>query len=115
MFIFVIVLISIVSILLALVVLVQNPKGGGLSAGFTGVGNQLFGASKSTDLVEKITWGLAIALMVLCLAATALLPTKQGVIVEEQPTSEIEENIGDFNFPTQALPSNELDLGGNAQ
>ena len=57
-----------VCILLMAVVLIQNPKGGGVDSTFGGQGaNQMFGAAKSTDLIEKITWGLAIALFVLCI------------------------------------------------
>ncbi len=62
------ILIAIVCILLMAVVLIQNPKGGGVDSTFGGQGaNQMFGAAKSTDLIEKITWGLAIALFVLCI------------------------------------------------
>jgi len=54
--------------MLMFVVLIQNPKGGGIDSTFGGAGaNQMFGAAKSTDLVEKITWGLAIALFILCI------------------------------------------------
>lgn len=60
--------IALVCILLMAVVLIQNPKGGGVDSTFGGQGaNQMFGAAKSTDLIEKITWGLAIALFVLCI------------------------------------------------
>ena len=62
------VLIIITSILLVLVVLVQNPKGGGLSSSFGGgAGNQIMGAKKTTDFLEKATWTLAIALISLSL------------------------------------------------
>jgi len=60
--------IALVCILLMAVVLIQNPKGGGVDSTFGGQGaNQMFGAAKSTDLIEKITWGLAIALFALCI------------------------------------------------
>ena len=49
------ILIIITSILLVLVVLVQNPKGGGLSSSFGGSGNQIMGAKKTTDFLEKAT------------------------------------------------------------
>ena len=62
------ILIAMVCILLMAVVLIQNPKGGGVDSTFGGQGaKQMFGAAKSTDLIEKITWGLAIALFVLCI------------------------------------------------
>ncbi len=62
------ILIIITSILLVLVVLVQNPKGGGLSSSFGGGGgNQIMGAKKTTDFLEKATWTLAIAMFALIL------------------------------------------------
>ncbi len=67
-------LIAIVSILLMASVLIQNPKGGGVDSTFGGQGaNQMFGAAKSTDFIEKITWGLAIVLFVLCIITTLLV------------------------------------------
>lgn len=67
-------LIAIVSILLMASVLIQNPKGGGVDSTFGGQGaNQMFGAAKSTDFIEKITWGLAIALFVLCIITTLIV------------------------------------------
>lgn len=68
------VLIAMVCVLLMGAVLIQNPKGGGVDATFGGsASNQMFGAAKSTDLIEKITWGLAIALFVLCILTTLML------------------------------------------
>src|SRR3990167_7210379 len=67
-----IVLTIIVCILLVLIVLIQNPKGG-LSSQFMGAGTQLMGVKKTTDLLEKITWGLAIALLVFSVGANALI------------------------------------------
>ena len=65
----IITLIIIDSILLILVVLAQNPKGSGLSAQFGGTGaTQLMGVKRTTDIMEKITWGLAIALVVLTIS-----------------------------------------------
>lgn len=62
------ILVAIVCVMLMAVVLIQNPKGGGVDSTFGGAGaNQMFGAAKSTDLIEKITWGLAIALFLLCI------------------------------------------------
>ncbi|MBL7827016.1 MAG: preprotein translocase subunit SecG [Saprospiraceae bacterium] len=63
------VLIAIVSILLVLVVLMQNSKGGGLDPTFGGQAQQLFGAARSTDFIEKATWVLAGLLIVLCIVA----------------------------------------------
>lgn len=69
MFSTIIVLIIIVAVFLMLAVLIQNPKGGGINSQFTGAGaNQLFGVKKTTDLLEQITWGLAIAIAVFSLS-----------------------------------------------
>jgi len=67
-------LIAIVSLILMAAVLIQNPKGGGVDSTFGGQSaNQMFGAAKSTDFIEKITWGLAIALFALCIITTLLV------------------------------------------
>lgn len=63
------ILILIVCILLVLVVLVQNSKGGGLASGFS-TGNQFMGVKKTSDGIEKITWGLAGLLLILSLFAS---------------------------------------------
>ncbi|HBS89107.1 MAG: preprotein translocase subunit SecG [Bacteroidetes bacterium GWF2_38_335] len=64
------ILIFIVAILLILIVLVQNSKGGGLSANFTSVGQNM-GVRKTADFLEKTTWTLAGILLVLSIAASA--------------------------------------------
>lgn len=73
-----IVIICIITVLLILVVLVQNSKGGGLTGEFGGLGsNQLMGVKKTTDLLEQITWGLGISLMVLSMASYVLVDRNQ--------------------------------------
>ena len=72
MYIFFIVLILIASILLILAVLAQNPKSG-MAANF-GASNQVMGVRQTADFLEKLTWGLAIAIVVLSLAATMAMP-----------------------------------------
>ncbi len=68
------VLTALVCVLLMGVILIQNPKGGGVDATFGGSqANQMFGAAKQTDFVEKLTWYLVIALFVLCIATTLIL------------------------------------------
>jgi preprotein translocase subunit SecG len=64
------VLLIIVSILLVAVVLIQNSKGGGLMSS-----RYEMGVARTTDFVEKATWSLAGALVVLCIVLTALTPT----------------------------------------
>ena len=95
MYIFVSVLILVVSILLGLIVLVQNPKGGGLAANFTGSGSQFMGVRQTADFLEKASWSLAVALLVLSLTATLIVP--RGVGFEGAEQSEIDDLIKDVN------------------
>ncbi|HHH53681.1 MAG TPA: preprotein translocase subunit SecG [Bacteroidetes bacterium] len=63
---FLTILIALDSAMLIFVVLIQKPKGGGLDSTFGGLGaNQMLGAAKSVDFIERLTWILAIALFVL--------------------------------------------------
>ena len=68
MYIFLIVLITIASVLLVLAVLAQNPKGG-MAANF-GASNQVMGVRQTADFLERSTWTLAIAIVVLSLLAS---------------------------------------------
>ena len=65
----IVILILVVSVLLGLVVLVQNSKGGGLISNFGGA-NQMMGVRQTTDFLEKATWTMAIILVVLCLMSS---------------------------------------------
>jgi preprotein translocase subunit SecG len=56
-----------------MIVLVQNSKGGGLAANFTSAG-QSMGIRKTADFLEKSTWTLAGAILLLCVVATATIP-----------------------------------------
>ena len=77
------VLIALVSVLLMGAVLIQNPKGGGVDSTFGGnASNQMFGAAKSTDFIEKVTWGLAIALFTLCIITTLMAGGDTGAAIE---------------------------------
>jgi preprotein translocase subunit SecG len=67
------------AILLVLVVLAQNSKGGGLSSQFGGSGaSNLIGVKKTGDLLERLTWGFAIAIMVFALATNLTQPNAGG-------------------------------------
>jgi preprotein translocase subunit SecG len=70
-----IILAIISAILLVLVVLAQNSKGGGLSSQFGGSGaSNLIGVKKTGDVLERLTWGFAIAIMVFSLATNFTTP-----------------------------------------
>lgn len=85
------ILVIIVCVLLGAVVLIQNPKGGGLNATMGGVGQQLLGARRSTDVVEKLTWGFAITLIVLCLSTSFFVDKGNTKKTEALPKSEVEQ------------------------
>jgi preprotein translocase subunit SecG len=64
------------AVLIVLVVLAQNSKGGGLSSQFGGSGaSNIMGVKKTGDLLEKLTWGLIVGIMVLSLTAHLIRPT----------------------------------------
>lgn len=89
MYVFISILILIASILLILIVMIQNSKGGGLASGFSS-SNQIMGVRKTTDFLEKATWGLAGTVVVLCIVITAFIPRQeQGV------QSEIRQQVND--------------------
>lgn len=60
------ILVILAAILMTIVVLLQNGKGGGLASNFV-AGNQTFGVRQTADLLEKITWGLAAVILVLAI------------------------------------------------
>jgi len=68
-----IILTILASVLLVFVVLIQNPKGGGLSSGFSG-SNNLMGVQRTGDILEKGTWVLVIVIMVLSLLINVTAP-----------------------------------------
>jgi len=71
MLIVLVILVVLVCALLGLIVLIQNPKGGGLSSNFSS-SSQLMGVQKTGDFLEKGTWVLAITLMVLALGINVI-------------------------------------------
>ncbi|MBR4147480.1 MAG: preprotein translocase subunit SecG [Bacteroidales bacterium] len=87
-----VILILVVSVLLGLVVLVQNSKGGGLISNF-GSANQMMGVRQTTDFLEKATWTMAIILVVLCLMSSMSIKTgSTGDVQDTQMREQIELN-----------------------
>ena len=66
------------SIILGVIVLIQNPKGGGLSSSLGGFSNQLMGVKQTTDVLEKGTWLFAGIIGALCLTSTLFIPKAGG-------------------------------------
>lgn len=72
-------LILVISVLLVLIILAQNSKGGGLSSQFGGSAtSQIIGVKKTGDLLEKLTWGFAIAILALSLSANKIIDKNQA-------------------------------------
>ncbi|HWC52260.1 MAG TPA: preprotein translocase subunit SecG [Chitinophagaceae bacterium] len=65
-----VILILLASVVLTLIVLIQNPKGGGLAGNIAGFSNQFMGVKQTTDVLEKGTWIFAGVIGVLCLMST---------------------------------------------
>ena len=89
------------SILLSLIVLIQNPKGGGIVSGIIG-SSQVMGVKKTSDFIEKLTWGLAISLVVLCLAASFSLPSTEDRKMGSSMQEQIENSTAPSNLPAPA-------------
>ena len=94
MYTLVVILILIVSVLLGLIVLVQNSKGGGLVSNFGGA-NQMMGVRQTTDFLEKATWTMAAVLVVLCLLSSITIPknVKEGNAFDTEMRQQIENTI----------------------
>lgn len=72
--IFYVFLIIVVCVILGLIILIQNPKGGGLASNVGGFSNQLMGVKQTTDVLEKGTWVMAIFVGLLCLFSAFFIP-----------------------------------------
>lgn len=100
-FIFISVLILIACVLMILVVLVQNSKGGGLASNFSS-SNQYMGVRKTADFLEKFTWGLAVAILVLSLFSIVVIP--RGGTGKNAADTELRQNIDETAQPVQDVP-----------
>lgn len=120
MYMFLTILIVLLSILLIFIVLVQNSKGGGLSSGFS-ASNQVMGVRKTTDFLEKATWTLAILVSVLSVASVAFISDnrdseKESLIKQEiQNAVTVDPNITAPNFGNQSEAPAEAPVGTPAE
>jgi preprotein translocase subunit SecG len=96
MFILFSILIIIACVLLTLVVLIQNPKGGGIASNFTSP-NQIMGARRSNDVIEKTTWILAVILISFSLISNFFRP--YGDADTTSPESRLKQNIENAEMP----------------
>ena len=108
MYILLTILIVIAAVLLTLLVIVQNSKGGGLAAGFSS-GNQVMGAPKTADFLEKASWTLMAIIVALSIVAvgfnTSASETQQeGSAITEQVQEAVEQQQA-----AQAVPEFETE------
>ena len=88
MFLFLI-LILLASVVLAFIILVQNPKGGGLAGNIAGFSNQFMGVKQTTDVLEKGTWVFAVLIVLLCLCSGLIIKQTPGTIdVNAKPSTQ---------------------------
>ena len=108
MYLLFVILMVIAALLMCFIVLIQNSKGGGLASGFSS-SNAIMGVRKTTDFLEKATWGLAIFMVIMSIATAYVVPhssaVKGDVILEQ---AQKEEKTNPYNMPTgTAAPQTE--------
>lgn len=104
------ILIIIACVLLTLIVLVQNSKGGGLASNFAS-SNQVMGVRKTADFLEKATWTLAISLLVLTLLATMFIPRNEVQVSRSAIEEQLEKTPSPSALPTFPTPVPEQNAG----
>ena len=100
MYLLFVILIVIASLLMIGIVLIQESKGGGLSSNFSS-SNQVLGVRKTTDFIEKATWGLAISLVVRSVICAAVKPEGQKI----QSAAETEQTVPATPQPNYGVPT----------
>ncbi len=102
-----IILIILASVILGLIVLVQNPKGGGLAGNIAGFSSQFMGVKQTTDVLEKGTWIFAAVIGALCLLSTFFI----------SGNATTENKAKDTSLPTTSQPAttNPLQITPNPQ
>jgi preprotein translocase subunit SecG len=79
------IIIMIAAVLLTIVIMAQNPKGGGLSGTFGGTSSAQFGVQRTNDFMEKATWVLGTAIVVLILLSV-VMTAKPSQVIPNMPT-----------------------------
>jgi len=97
-----VILIVIAALLMIGIVLIQESKGGGLASNFSSY-NQIGGVRKTTDFVEKTTWGLAIAMVILSVACAYVAPQATGDQSVLERTTTTNPTTNPTNLPGLAL------------
>lgn len=77
------ILVIIISVIIGFFILVQNPKGGGLAGNIAGFNSQFMGVKQTTDVLEKGTWIMAVAIALLCIFSIVFIPRTTSVDTRE--------------------------------
>ena len=103
MYTFIVILILLACVVMILTVLAQSPKSG-MAANF-GASNAVMGVRQTADFLEKLTWGLAVAIVVLSLAATMSIPKGEIDASKSQLEQSIQNAVeGNQSFEFPAMP-----------
>src|ERR1700749_378306 len=105
-----VILIILACVVLGLIILIQNPKGGGLAGNVGGFSNQLMGVKQTTDVLEKGTWVRASVVALLCLFSAVFIPKassggNQHVIEKVNATSAPAQQAPTGTLPQQPAPA----------
>ena len=94
----IILLLVIASVFMCGIVLIQESKGGGLASSFSAQ-NNLMGVRKTTDMLEKATWGLAITMVVLSILSAAFKPEQKEAEAPTEVSSPASQSTDASNVP----------------
>ena len=105
------IIIVIAAILMVGIVLIQESKGGGLASNFASY-NQIGGVRKTTDIIEKTTWGLAAAMVIISIFCAYVTPNtgSQAPVVNQMqttPATNPNNAQGISASPVQAAPADQ--------
>ena len=109
MYILLTILIVIAAVLLTLLVIVQNSKGGGLAAGFSS-GNQVMGAPKTADFLEKASWTLIAIIVALSIIAVGVKKSETASAVEGSVVTGHAQEEYEATQAAQAVPEFEAEV-----
>jgi preprotein translocase subunit SecG len=91
------ILVILISVIIGFFILVQNPKGGGLAGNIAGFNSQFMGVKQTTDVLEKGTWVMAVAIALLCIFSIVFIP--------KGPALDTRELRGGRPTPSQQAPA----------
>jgi len=101
------IIVILISVILGFVILIQNPKGGGLSGNIGGISNQFMGVKQTNDVLEKGTWIFAGALGLLCLISIVFLKGTAGTSNDNSMLKNLNTNapVSQQAAPQQSQPA----------